>query len=360
MKKRIGVLTSGGDVPGINNAIKWVTKTLLDEKITKPGEYEVIGIKKGFRGLHDNPKGILKLDEKIVRTWDREGGTKLGSSRYKLDTKEKIEQVMDNLNDLNVYALVVIGGNDHMGYNGYQLQKERINVIGIPKTIDGDVYGTEKVIGFDTELEFNGNMIKRLKTTAGSHDTIFFFETMGRKAGWLALKSAKVGQVNLVLIPEYRYSLDHLCEEISRRRIEGARYDIVVVSEGAWPKEYESSLDKREKDEFGNIAEGGVAAFLEQYVKNNCRFDTRKVVLGHLQRGGAPNHDDLQLSMDFGITAAELIKADKFGNYVVFRHGKIKYRPLEEKIAKSRGVTLGKFYDKDRLTYKRRGNLIRV
>ncbi|MFH0868293.1 MAG: ATP-dependent 6-phosphofructokinase [Candidatus Woesearchaeota archaeon] len=362
MRKRILILTGGGDVPGLNNLIKWSTKSLLDESLSKPGEYEVIGIKHGFKGLlsKDIDRNIIPLDESTVRTWDRVGGTNLGSGRDKLEEeKGHFDIIEDNLDLLKCYAVEVVGGNDHMGYNAYKLYQRGIRVVGVPKTIDGDVKGTEKVIGISTAIQFNGEMINRLKTTAGSHNMIFFYETMGRKAGWLALKSAIAGQTSLVLVPEFPFRLEALCRRIQDRRNNGHRYDIIVISEGAKIQGYEETVQDDSLDAYGNVKLGGISALVANLVKKELGYETRHVIPGHLQRGGTPNQQDLELSMQFGIAAAQLIKEGNFGNYVVFRHGQTGYRPLEESLKDPKLVSL-KHYSPERLTYQRTLELLRL
>ena len=241
MKKcRIGVLTSGGDCAGLNPAIKWVVKTALDERLAwKRGtQYEVLGIRDGFKGLVsidtlnlDIEGHIVPLNQEIVRTWDRIGGTFLGTSRLSPydPQNDQSKLVIDNIARLGFEVLIVIGGDGSLAIAS-RLSDEGVNVIGIPKTIDKDLAETDYTLGFDTALNIITEEVDKLRTTAGSHKRIFVVETMGRTAGWLALEGGEACGAYIILIPEYPFSIEKLNELVLEGRRAGARYEIIVAA----------------------------------------------------------------------------------------------------------------------------------
>jgi len=368
MTVKIGVLTGGGDCPGLNPAIKWVVKTALDRRLSEERHttFEVVGIREGWRGLTDfdvrsadNLKQfIMPLDEEIVRTWDRYGGTNLGTSRTNpFNPKDdRSERVLKNLSYLNIDCLVAIGGEDTLGV-AYKLGKMGVNVVGIPKTIDKDLEGTDYTLGFESAVQIITEEIDRLRTTAGSHKRIFVVETMGRQAGWLALEGGEASGAYIILIPEWDFDLERISELLLEGRARGARYDIVVVSEGAKPSGGKEFVSKAGTDGFGHLHLGGIGEFLAEEIERSTGLETRSVNLSHLQRGGSPCAFDRRMGRYFGIAAVDLIAKEAFGKMVSFRNGRITAVPLKTAAGKLRTVDVNVHYDTER--YNGRRSLLR-
>lgn len=294
-KSRIGVLTGGGDCAGLNAAIKWVVKTALDQRLEKERglSYEVMGIRDGWKGLsftdENRQEYLTPLNAEIVRTWDRYGGTNLGTSRYnpynpKIDTSRL---VLHNIENLGLDVLVAIGGDDTLSVAA-KLSREGVNVIGIPKTIDRDLVGTDYSLGFETAVEIITDIVDKLRTTAGSHRRIFVVETMGRSAGWLALKGGESCGAYIILIPEYDFSLEQVHDLIVEGRKAGTRYDIILVAEGAKPAGGRPVVKDNKIDAFGHESLGGIGEYLSTEINNALGLESRSVVLGHIQRGEPP------------------------------------------------------------------------
>ncbi len=359
-KARIGVLTGGGDCAGLNPAIKWVVKTALDERLEdgRSFHYEVLGIREGWKGLvHGEPGSrdyFLPLDGEVVRTWDRSGGTALGTSRTNpYDPKnDQSERVLKNIRNLGLDVIVAIGGEDTLGV-AHKLSQEGVNVIGIPKTIDKDLPGTDYTLGFDTALNVITEEVDRLRTTAGSHRRIFVVETMGRNAGFLALEGGESCGAYIILIPEHDFSLDRVNELLLEGKRTGTRYSIVIVSEGAKPQGGSEVLAGDEVDSFGHKTLGGVGEFIAQQVRKGLGLDTRSVVLSHLQRGGAPSAFDRRMGRYFGIAAVDLVVQRDFGKLVSFTNGRIKAVPIEIVGEEPRTVNVDKEYDVGRYNGRR-------
>lgn len=362
-KKRIGVLTGGGDCAGLNPAIKWVVKTALDDRLrkTRKIEYEVLGIRDGWKGLI-SPEGdddflgprILTLTEEMVRTWDRYGGTNLGTSRTNpYDPKNDRSQiVLENLERYRIDYLVAIGGEDTLGVAN-KLYHQGVKVVGIPKTIDKDLSGTDYTLGFETALNVITEEIDRLRTTAGSHKRIFVVETMGRHAGWLALEGGESSGAYIILIPEYDFEMERVCELVLEGRRKGARYDILVVAEGAKPKGGSEILKEEGVDSFGHKILGGIGEYLAKEIMKSTGIETRSITLSHLQRGGAPCAFDRRMGRYFGIAAVDLIVNEDFGKMVSYRNGKITAVRLEEAVGKLNLVDVKTQYDTERYNGRR-------
>jgi 6-phosphofructokinase 1 len=371
-KSRIGVLTGGGDCAGLNPAIKWVTKGLLDKDLSRlfRGKFEVVGIRNGWAGLVDGKpmqRGLNKdhywiLDESTVRTWDRLGGTNLGSSRTNpLKDKDVLQAVIQNIEKNNFEAIVAIGGEDTQSV-AEGLRQQGVNVVGIPKTIDKDLRGTDYTLGFSTAVEVIRQEIGRLRTTAGSHQRLFVVETMGRHAGHLALQGGIAGGACMTLIPEVDFEMEKVLEILKKRKGSGARYDILVVAEGAKPvsRTYEV-VQNRDKDAFGHVTLGGIGEQIKDAIKADGFTEVRCVVLSHLQRGGAPNGQDVRMGRAFGLAAAELIHSGSFGNMVALRDNRIVSLPFTEAIQRNEKgeiilnlVNVEMEYDEKRYIAKRR------
>jgi 6-phosphofructokinase 1 len=362
-KKRIGVLTGGGDCAGLNPAIKWVVKTAVDERLqqVRKTRYEVLGIRDGWKGLV-HPDGdedapgprIYPLTEEMVRTWDRYGGTSLGTSRTNpYDPKQdRSKIVLENLKRHEIDYLVAIGGEDTLGV-AEKFSREGVKVVGIPKTIDKDLSGTDYTLGFETALNVITEEIDRLRTTAGSHRRIFVVETMGRHAGWLALEGGESSGAYIILIPEVEFEIDRVNELVLEGRKKGTRYEIIVVSEGAKP--VGQSLISKDKavDGFGHITLGGIGEFLAEEITRAAKLETRSITLSHLQRGGAPCAYDRRMGRYFGIAAVDLVVKEDFGKMVSYRNGRITAVALHEAIGKLNLVDVKTMYDRERYNGRR-------
>ncbi|MCJ7523488.1 MAG: ATP-dependent 6-phosphofructokinase [Dehalococcoidia bacterium] len=373
MKKvRIGVLTGGGDCAGLNPAIKWVVKSALDERLQSERgvQYEVVGIRDGWKGLVEvdpaSPapgESIIQgfdvfrsmlLTQEVVRTWDRYGGTFLGTSRTNPynPKNDQSKTVLANIEELGLEAVIAIGGEDTLGV-AYKLARDGVNTIGIPKTIDKDLPGTDYTLGFETALNVITEEVDRLRTTAGSHKRIFVVETMGRHAGWLALEGGESSGAYIILIPEHNFSMDKVNDLVLEAKGRGSRYDIIVVAEGAKPAGGGEFVVRDGVDGFGHKALGGIAEYVAGEIQNAAKLDTRSIVLSHLQRGGAPCAYDRRMGRYFGIAAIDLVVKGDFGKMVSVRNGEITAVPLEEAAGKPRLVDVHTEYDTDRYNGRR-------
>jgi 6-phosphofructokinase 1 len=362
-KRRIGVLTGGGDCAGLNPAIKWVVKTALDDRLQRMRkvQHEVIGIRDGWKGLvqpeetGDLPiSRVVTLTEKMVRTWDRYGGTNLGTSRTNPydPKKDRSSAVLENLKRLQIDYLIAIGGEDTLGVAN-KLYHAGVKVVGVPKTIDKDLSGTDYTLGFETALNVITEEIDRLRTTAGSHRRIFVVETMGRHAGWLALEGGESSGAYIILIPEYDFDMNRVNELITEGHRKGTRYEIIVVSEGAKPIGRSEIIRENSLDSFGHKTLGGIGEFLANQITKSTGIETRSITLSHLQRGGAPCAYDRRMGRYFGIAAVDLIVKEDFGKMVSLRNGRITAVPLEEAVGKLNLVDVETQYDTERYNGRR-------
>jgi len=361
---RLAVLTGGGDCPGLNGAIKWVTKTALDPFLAKKRsvKLDVIGIRNGWKGLVEvNPdsresmaQNTRRLNEEIVRTWDRYGGTNLGTSRTnpfnpKNDTSAK---VMENIARLGIDVIVAIGGEDTLGVAS-KLFRLGVKTIGIPKTIDGDLVGTDYSLGFDSAVNIIMEEIDRLRTTAGSHNRIFVVETMGRHAGWLALHGGECSGAYIILIPECPFDMQRVFGLLEERHGREGQYSIIVVSEGATMTADREFYKDNKVDQFGHRSLGGIAAYIAKEIEGKTGFETRHVILSHLQRGGSPSARDRLMARWFGIAAVDMIVHEDFGQMVSYRHGEITSVPMKDVTDHLNLIDLDKHYDIERYNGKR-------
>jgi phosphofructokinase-like protein len=371
-KNRIGVLTGGGDCAGLNPALKWVVKTALDERLRdeRSIQYEVVGIRDGWKGLIDidpasraSGEFIIQgfdvfsgmvLTEELVRTWDRYGGTFLGTSRTNPydPQNHQYAKVLDNIEKLGLEAIIAIGGEDTLGV-AFKLSQDGVNVVGIPKTIDKDLPGTDYTLGFETALNVITEEVDRLRTTAGSHKRIFVVETMGRHAGWLALEGGEACGAFIILVPEHDFSIEKVNDLIEGAMRRGARYNIVVVAEGAKPAGGSELVVRNGVDGFGHKALGGIGEFVAREINQALGVDTRSLVLSHLQRGGAPCAFDRRMGRYFGIAAVDLVVNKDFGKMVSFKNGEVTAVPLSEATGKPRLVDVETQYDTDRYNGRR-------
>jgi phosphofructokinase-like protein len=319
---RVGVLTGGGDCPGLNAVIRAIVRKGVSEY-----GYSFLGFRDGWRG----PLEALTrpLDIPSVRGILPRGGTILGSSRTNPFAVEGgVEKIRRNLQNLGVDALIAIGGEDTLGV-ATKLHETGVNVVGVPKTIDNDLNGTDYTFGFDTAVNIATEAIDRLHTTAESHHRALIVEVMGRHAGWIALHSGMAGGANAILIPEIRFDLDQVCQWVeSRFQLDYA--PIIVVSEGAKPKDGEEVLQSGEKDAFGHVRLGGIGDWLAHRIEERTGKEARTTVLGHVQRGGTPTARDRWLATRFGLHAIDAVHEGKWGQMTALRGTDIVTVPLSE------------------------------
>jgi phosphofructokinase-like protein len=330
-KKRIGVLTSGGDCPGLNPAIRAVTKTAI-----LCHDMEVVGIKDGFEGLIENRtkklnwedvSGILALGGTILGTTNRTNPFADGEERKDVSSK-----VLENFRRLELDALVCIGGDGtfHIAHRFHQLG---VPLVGIPKTIDNDVSATDFTIGFDSAVAVATAALDNIHSTAESHHRVMIMEVMGRYAGWLALYAGVAGGGDVILMPEFSFDLQKVTAKLERRSKIGKRFSLVVVSEGIKLGGAEMVVQREVKGSTDPIRLGGVSYRIAEQIEETTGLETRVIVLGHLQRGGEPTDFDRILATQFGKLAADLIVEGKFGYMTGMREGKIISVPLQEGIA---------------------------
>jgi ATP-dependent phosphofructokinase / diphosphate-dependent phosphofructokinase len=318
------MLTGGGDCPGLNA----VLRAAVRKGQTVYGD-DLVGFHDGWRGVIEASSEPLDV-ERMRGTLPR-GGTVLGSSRtnpYKVDGG--VEAVKQTLANGNVDALIAIGGEDTLGVAS-RLHDEGVAVVGVPKTIDNDLSATELTFGFDTAVQICVDAIDRLHTTAESHDRVMVVEVMGRHAGHIATWSGIAGGATMVLIPEVPFDVEEVCAAITHRHETKGRYaSIVVVAEGATPAEGSLSLASGEVDAFGHVRLGGIGDALAREIEQRTGYETRAIVLGHVQRGGTPTAFDRVLSTRFGIAAIDAVHDGAFGQMVALRAGEIVRVPLAE------------------------------
>ncbi len=317
---RIGVLTGGGDCPGLNAVIRAVVR-----KGVNAYGHEFVGFRDGWRGPIE---GATKtLDVKAVRGILPRGGTILGSSRTNpFKVEGGVEKIEANLKDLGIDALIAIGGEDTLGV-ATRLHEHGVHVVGVPKTIDNDLNATDYTFGFDTAVNIAMEAIDRLHTTAESHHRALIVEVMGRHAGWIALHAGMAGGANVILIPEVPFDIDTVCGYVeSRFRINYS--PILVVSEGATPAEGTMTMQGGELDSFGHVRLGGIGQVLEKEIEKRTGKEARTTVLGHIQRGGTPTARDRWLATRFGLHAIDAVNEGDFGKMVALRGTEIERVPL--------------------------------
>jgi phosphofructokinase-like protein len=315
---RVGVLTGGGDCPGLNAVIRAVTRRSLTRG------YEVVGVREGWRGLVESR--FMELGPREISGILPRGGTILGTTRtnpYK--TEDGVERVLANFEAAGLTALVAIGGEDTLGVASRLHAEEQLPVVGVPKTIDNDLSATDYTFGFDTAVWIATEAIDRLHTTAESHNRVMVLEVMGRHTGWIAVMSGIAGGADVILIPEQPITVEDACEELRRRHERGKDFSIVVVSEG-YELTYASgetravAEEARASDQFGHVRLGGVGDALAQEIEERTGFETRVTVLGHVQRGGSPTPRDRVLATRYGLKAADLVHEQQWGSMAAL-HG---------------------------------------
>ena len=334
---RIGVLTGGGDCPGLNAVIRAVVR-----KGTDVYGHEIVGFRDGWRGPLEGQ--TIPLTVASVRGILRRGGTILGSSRtnpFKID--DGVERIKKNLADQGIDALVAIGGEDTLGVAN-KLHAEGVHVVGVPKTIDNDLNATDYTFGFDTAVNIAMEAIDRLHTTAESHHRALIVEVMGRHAGWIALHAGIAGGANVILIPEQPFDIDRVCEYIDHR-FKTNYAPIVVVAEGAVPKEGTMATKEGELDAFGHVRLQGIGATLEQEIGQRTGKEARHTVLGHIQRGGTPTAFDRVLATRFGLGAIDAVHEGSWGMMAALRGTDIVLAPLAEAVGTLKTVPIERYQE---------------
>ncbi len=328
---RVGLLTGGGDCPGLNAVIR---------AVVRKGEIafadELVGFLDGWRGVVEGR--TIHLDVERCRGILPRGGTILGTSRtnpYKLDGG--VTAALETLAAERLDALIAIGGEDTLGV-AHKLTGEGVSVVGVPKTIDNDLSATEVTFGFHTAVQIATDAIDRLHTTAESHDRVIVCEVMGRHAGWIATYAGIAGGAAEVLVPEEPFDIDEVCEKLTARHAKGRFASIVVVAEGAVPKEGTIAVSSKEVDAFGHVRLGGIGNVLAEEIEARTGFETRVTILGHVQRGGTPTAFDRVLATRFGIGAIDAVHDGAFGQMVALRAGEIVRVPLSDALAELKTV----------------------
>ena len=328
---RIGVLTGGGDCPGLNAVIRAVVRKGVEHY-----GHEFVGFRDGWRGPLENDTCPLGVPE--VRGILPRGGTVLGSSRtnpFKIENG--VERIKENLAAIGVDALIAIGGEDTLGVAA-KLHAEGVRVVGVPKTIDNDLNATDYTFGFDTAVNIAMEAIDRLHTTAESHHRVLIVEVMGRHAGWIALHAGLAGGANVILIPERPFDIDKVCAHIEHR-YQTHYAPIVVVAEGAVPVEGTMAVKEGEKDAFGHVRLAGIGQRLEEEITARTGKEARATVLGHIQRGGTPTAYDRVLATRFGLHAIDAAHDGEWGTMTALQGTRIVQVPLEEAIRELKLVT---------------------
>jgi len=335
---KIGLLTGGGDCPGLNAVIRAVVRKALQENI------EAVGFRDGWKGVLENEQ--IPLGRAEVSGILHRGGTVLGTSRtnpYKVEGGEA--RIKETLEKENLDALIPIGGEDTLGV-ATKLAESGFNVVGVPKTIDNDLSGTDFTFGFDTAVNIAMEAIDRIHTTAESHNRVMVVEVMGRHTGWIALYAGVSGGGDIILVPEFPCKVDEVCEMIKKRHDAGKNFSIVVVAEGtkiATDKEFDEDgsyvLSSMKRDAFGHVRLGGIGNILAEEIERRLGFETRSTVLGHIQRGGRPTAFDRMLGTRFGVHAVELVQQGKYGRMVALKGNEIIDIPIAEGTGKLKTIS---------------------
>jgi ATP-dependent phosphofructokinase / diphosphate-dependent phosphofructokinase len=367
--KTIGVLTGGGDAPGLNPAIKGLVYRASEHGIA------VVGLYDGWRGLLNPLPDAFPLARATVRRWDRDGGTNLGSSRtnpFRVtneagDRVDRSAEVVENIARLDLDAVVALGGEDTLGVAA-RLSEQGVRVVGVPKTIDKDLANTDYTLGFDTALRNVTEVIERSRTPAGSHGWVQVIEVMGRHAGHLALWAGVAGQADLILIPEHPFRYERVFRHLRERlgdptaphRAPGqSHYSVIVVAEGAYAEDGELVTIDDRHDAFGHARLGGIGEVLARRIMAETPYDARAAMLGHPQRGGAPSPIDRIMGMMFGARAADAVAAGEFGRMVSARGiapaCELSLVPITSVLGQLNTVDVPRYYDTERYHLKQIG-----
>ena len=339
---RIGVLTGGGDCPGLNSVIRAVTKSAISKY-----EMEVIGFLDGFKGLVEN--NYIHLDLKAISGIGYRGGTILGSSNRddpfnfiinkdgQQTFSDESERAITNLNELGLDGLIVIGGDGSLSISD-RFHQKGIKIVGVPKTIDNDLSATDVTFGFNTAVDTASEALDRLHTTAESHHRVMILEVMGRYAGWIALHAGISGGAHVILIPEIPYSIENITSKIRQRQWHDKKYSIIVIAEGAAPLGGDLVVQKLIPESHDPIRLGGVGNQLASEIEKMINTETRVTVLGHLQRGGSPIPYDRILSVRYGVAAVEAMVSGQYGSMVSLQGQNIVTVPIKEAIKQQKKV----------------------
>ncbi len=317
------MLTGGGDCPGLNAVIAGATRTLEDAGI------DAVGFIDGWKGAIEGTVVDLTYDN--VEDIIRQGGTILGSSRtnpYKVEGA--VERVKESMKSLDIDALIAVGGDDTLGVATRLYEEEKFQVVGVPKTIDNDLSSTDFTFGFDTAVNIAMEAVDRIHTTAKSHHRVLVIETMGRHAGWIAAYAGIAGNADVTLVPEIKVDIEALCNTLKKNREKGKGYNIVVVSEGAMFVQGDYITQDVELDSFGHVRLGGISKALADMIEKRTGYETRNVVLGHLQRGGAPTAFDRVLGTRLGMKAGKMVIEGDWGKMAALRGNEVAAVPLAE------------------------------
>ena len=342
--KRIGLLTAGGDCPGLNAVIRAVTKAAVNDY-----NMEVIGIEDGYAGLIEgrfhqlrwnDVSGILHTGGTILGTSNRDNPFKYPVHKPNGDLEfiDVFDRVAGNIKKLHIEAVIAVGGDGTMAITS-QMMERGVNVVGVPKTIDNDLAATDITFDFDTALVTATEALDKLHTTAMSHHRVMIMETMGRYAGWIALYSGVAGGGDVILIPEIPFQLDSICHTVQERGSRGKRFSIIVAAEGAKPEGGQMVVQRIIKESTDQLRLGGIGQQLAGQIEDRTGIECRVTVLGHLQRGGSPSAFDRILGTRFGVKAVELAAAGQFGRMVALKGLNVESVPLQEAVGSLRLVS---------------------
>jgi 6-phosphofructokinase 1 len=340
---RIGVLTGGGDCPGLNAVIRAIVR-----KATLENGTEVFGFYDAWDGVMEQ-RGVVLNDASVRGTLPR-GGTILGTRRGSpLETGDGVDRVKRSLAELSLDALVVIGGNGSLTVGSILSEQHGLPIVGVPKTIDNDVVGTDTTFGFNTAVQIATDAIDRLHTTAESHDRVMVVEVMGRDAGWIALHAGIAGGATAILVPEVPFDINKLSDVVAHRHDRGRYASVVVVAEGAKPLselgDNELVLPERQQDLYGRERLGDIAHVIAPAISARTGYDSRVVQLGYVQRGGTPTSYDRVLATRFGLAAVDAVRDRAFGQMVVLRGDRIERESMSVTAGKIRTIDLAQFED---------------
>jgi len=342
MRRRLLVVTGGGDCPGLNAVIRAIVKRSLKER-----DWEILGSYEAFNGILREPMELIVLDDRKIAGIHIQGGTIIGTTNKggpfawpvknsdgTWSTVDRSDELLRKLQYQNIEAVVNIGGDGSQSIS-QRLYEKGCNIIGVPKTIDNDLAGTDFTFGFQTAVEIATDAVDKLVTTAASHNRIFILEVMGRDAGWIALHSAVAGGAEICLIPEIPYDVNSILERIHKRIHFGRGFAIIVIAEGAKPKGGQAYSQQSTEVGYQNVRLGGAGIRLENELKQSgLDVDVRTTILGHLQRGGVPYAYDRVLATQFGVKAFEMVLEKNFGKMVAYKHPNIVSVPIKESIEK--------------------------
>ncbi|OGX05419.1 MAG: hypothetical protein A2Z88_05840 [Omnitrophica WOR_2 bacterium GWA2_47_8] len=326
--RKIGILTGGADCPGLNSVIRAVVRKGMLEG------YVVTGIKNGWLGLIENDMRILDL--RVTSGIIDRGGTILGTSRINpCENKESIENITENFKRSGMDGVIAVGGEETLKVALALHKENRVKVVGVPKSIDNALSGTDYAFGFDTAVNIATECIDRLHTTAESHHRIMVIEVMGQYTGWIALEAGMAGGADIILVPEFPVDMNQVCESLKKRHERGKSFSIIIVAEGTKLIGYAEKSQGLERRRFGNIGE-----LVAKSIEDATGFETRVSVLGHIQRGGTPTAYDRLIGTRFGIKAVELIQQNKFGKMVSLRGNKLQDVDLEEAVKQRKTIDI--------------------